>query len=60
MTYEEEILARHSTPGLRKRELTRQAKKDHLDSMNIKGEEAEKILNEIYPVAALDIPGWSC
>jgi hypothetical protein len=49
MTYEEEILAKHSTPGLRKHELTRLAKKDHLGSMNIKGPEAEKILNEMYP-----------
>jgi hypothetical protein len=48
MTYEEEILARNSTPGLRKRELTRSNKKDHLGSLGIKGEAAEKILNEMY------------
>lgn len=50
MTYEEGILARYSTPGLRRNQLDRSAKKDHLGSAGVKGPEAEKILNELYPV----------
>lgn len=48
MTYEEEILARHSTPGLRRCELGRSAKKGHLDSLGVRGEDARKILDAIY------------
>jgi hypothetical protein len=49
VTYEEEIIARHSRPSLKKTELTRSAKKDHLAGLGIKGEEAEKILALLYP-----------
>jgi hypothetical protein len=52
MTEEEEILRRHSTPGLRRTELTRAAKKAHLASLRLVGEEAEKILDELYPEQA--------
>jgi hypothetical protein len=55
-TYEEGILARHSTPGLRKRELDRIAKKDHLGSLGIKGEDAAKILDQMYPEAVTKGP----
>ena len=41
-TREQEILARHSTPGLRKTELTRQAKKDHLLSIKTPAADVEK------------------
>lgn len=50
--YEESILARHSTPGLRRRELDRTAKKDHLQGFlgrSYPPEDIEKILDKIYP-----------
>lgn len=49
LAHEEEILRRHSTPGLRKQELDRAAKKDHLGSLGIRGDEASKILDSMYP-----------
>lgn len=49
---EQEILARYSTPGLRKHELTRSEKKAHLASLRITGEEAERILARLYPEEA--------
>lgn len=52
MTHEE-ILERYSTPRLRRNELSRSAKKDHLDRIMPKElrEGIPKILDEIYPVA---------
>lgn len=49
--YEEGILARHSTPGLRRNQLDRAAKKDHLFGWLGRGrhEEVEKVLDELYP-----------
>lgn len=49
MTYEDEILARNSTPGLRRNELDRTAKKDHLAGLKVSREESDKILNQLYP-----------
>jgi hypothetical protein len=46
---EAEILAKYSTPGLRKGELSRAAKKLHLASCyRTTGEEASRILDQIY------------
>jgi uncharacterized protein (DUF2267 family) len=54
---EQEILERYSTPGLRRRELSRTAKKAHLATLRrpITGEEAEKVLAELYPEQAATI-----
>lgn len=49
LTPEQAILLQYSTPGLRRQELDRFAKKDHLGSLGIKGEEAAKILDQMYP-----------
>lgn len=46
---ERKVLAQYSTPGLRRNELDRREKKEHLASLKIKGEAAEKILDELYP-----------
>lgn len=46
---EKKILERYSTPGLRRNQLGRGAKKDHLASLKVVGERAEKILDELYP-----------
>jgi hypothetical protein len=46
---EQDILAKYSTAGLRRHELSRAAKKDHLASLKVVGEEAEKILTQLYP-----------
>jgi hypothetical protein len=50
LSYEEEILAKHSTPGLRKHELNRAAKKDHLNSqgMNKFPADRDKLLDTMY------------
>lgn len=46
---EREILQRYSTPGLRKRELSRTAKKQHLASAyRLTGDDAKRILDEMY------------
>jgi hypothetical protein len=42
------VLAQYSTPGLRKTELSRGAKKDQLGSLGIKGKRADDILDELY------------
>jgi hypothetical protein len=48
MTYEEYILENYSTPGLRKCELNRFAKKDHLGGLRVSADEAKKILDTLY------------
>jgi hypothetical protein len=48
MTYEEQVLTDHSHPRLRKNELTRRAKKEHLDSLGVRGDDARKILDDLY------------
>lgn len=50
-SHEEDILAKYSTPGLRKGELTRAAKKEQLDAQGMGkfSEERDKILNQLYP-----------
>lgn len=45
---EQEVLAKYSTPGLQKRELSRAAKKLQLASIRITGEAAEKLLDQLY------------
>lgn len=45
---EQAVLSKYSTPGLRKGELSRQVKADHLASQGIKGEVATKILDQLY------------
>jgi hypothetical protein len=53
---EREILARYSTPGLRRNVLTRAGKKSHLQSMpRITPEEIEEILNRLYPSEPPDV-----
>jgi hypothetical protein len=49
---EAEILAAYSTPGLRRRELSRAAKKEHLATLKVVGEKAEEILTRLYPADA--------
>jgi hypothetical protein len=47
---EQEILARYSTPGLRRNELTRAGKKWHLQGFaRITADEIEEILDRLYP-----------
>ena len=46
---EAEILARYSTPGLRRGALTRAAKKDQLNGMKVPPADRDKILGELYP-----------
>lgn len=50
-TYEDDILARHSTPRLRRNQLDRAAKKDHLIGWLGRGrlDEVEKVLADMYP-----------
>ena len=45
---EDEVLARYSTPGLRKHELSRSAKKDHLNGLKFSREDRDKVLDELY------------
>jgi hypothetical protein len=54
---EEEILKHYSTAGLRRHELSRSAKKVHLATLRcpITGEEAEKVLAELYPEETLEL-----
>lgn len=47
--YELDILSRHSTPGLRKNQMTRQAKRDHLASLSVTPREQGEILERMYP-----------
>jgi hypothetical protein len=47
---EQEILARYSTPGLRRNVLTRAGKKAHLQTLpRITPDEIEEILDRLYP-----------
>jgi Zn-dependent M32 family carboxypeptidase len=50
-------LEHYSTPGLRRGELSRAAKKTHLATLRrpITGEEAEKVLAELYPEETLEL-----
>jgi hypothetical protein len=52
---EEEILRKYSTPGLRRNEMTRQAKKEQLQNSKyaLRPEEIEGLLNQLYPAPAL-------
>src|SRR5215471_7344554 len=54
---EKEILQRYSTAGLRRGELSRAAKKMHLATLRrpIIGEEAEKVLAELYSEETLEL-----
>lgn len=45
---EEEVLKNYSTPSLRRNQLGRFAKKEHLSSHGIRGDEAKKILDNLY------------
>jgi hypothetical protein len=51
---ETEIFGRYSTPGLRKCELARAAKKDHLASIGVKNDDATKVLDQLYPPKGFD------
>ena len=48
--YERSVLDRYSTPGLRKNAMTLSAKRDHLRSLGVKEDDAEKIIAEIFPL----------
>lgn len=50
MTYEENIIAKHNDPRLKRSEFNRQAKKDHLNSQGMAKfpEDRDKILDEMY------------
>jgi hypothetical protein len=54
---EEEILRTYSTPGLRRHEMTRQAKKTQLQNPNyaLRPEEIEELLNQLYPAPATSL-----
>ena len=43
-----DILDKYSTPGLRRHELTRSEKRNHLERIGIRGADADKILNDLY------------
>lgn len=43
-----DVLAQYSTPSLRKLELSRAEKKDHLLSLRMTPDEVEKLLAELY------------
>lgn len=45
---DQHIIDQHSTPGLKKNELTRSAKKDQLNGMKVRKDERDKILDELY------------
>lgn len=53
---EDEILAEYSTPSLRRNELTRSAKKEHLNGVakHLTREERDKILEQLYGQEAGD------
>jgi len=42
-------VAKHSTPGLRMHELTREGKRDQLYTLGAKGADRDEILNQLYP-----------
>jgi hypothetical protein len=48
---EAEILRTYSTPGLRRNEMTRQAKKEQLQNPKyaLRPEEVEQLLSQLYP-----------
>lgn len=53
-TQEQDILGRYSTPGLRKNQLDRSAKKDQLlgaYGRHYPRDDIDKILNQLYPPA---------
>lgn len=50
--HELEVLARHSTPGLRKNQLDREGKRNHLGGIKVSPRDAEKLLDELYPPEA--------
>lgn len=41
-------------PGLKRNELTPQGKRDHLTSVGIKGEDADKIIDKLYKPEGLN------
>lgn len=51
---EEEIIAKYSTPGLKKHELNRFAKKEQLNAQGMSKfpEDRDKILDALYPEEA--------
>jgi len=50
---EDDVLRNYSPPGLRKNQLNRAAKRDHLDGLKVPRDEREKILDELYHTAAI-------
>ena len=42
------VLARYSTPGMRRGDFTRDEKRNHLASVGIRGADAERVLERIY------------
>lgn len=52
LSYEEQIVERHSTPGLKKHMLTRFAKMEQLNAQGMSKfpEDRDKILDLLYPV----------
>jgi hypothetical protein len=50
-SYEEQIIAKHSTPGLKKFMLTRQAKKEQLNAQGMSRfpKERDELLDRLYP-----------
>ena len=53
-THEWTVLAQYSSLGLRKCELDRAGKKEHLARQGIRGSDAELILDKLYPGALTD------
>jgi hypothetical protein len=46
--YEQAIVDRYSTPGLRRNQLDRAAKRDHLAGLKLPAHEVAKIMAELY------------
>jgi hypothetical protein len=54
---EEEILRKYSTPGLRRHEMMREAKKQQLQNPKyaLRPEEIEGLLNQLYPASSTSL-----
>lgn len=48
-SYEEFVLARYSTPSLQRNTLTKDGKRNQLETLGIKPDEVKKIMAELYP-----------
>lgn len=47
--HERDVLARYSTPSLRRNSMSRYSKDAHLRSLGVRQDEADKIMADLYP-----------